>query len=327
MSSTPKLNHLSQCCQLEIGPPSPGPTVFVAAPNLLWEPPSEEPALTRDEIHVWRAWLGHATPWLDQLNLLLSDDEQARARRFHFEKDRALFIARRGLLRMILAHYLRFDAALLRFSCGPHGKPALSFPGYAQLCFNLSHSDALALYAVTCQVPVGVDVERVRVIAEAARIAEQHFSSREAADWDSLCCSERPKAFLQHWVRREAAVKATGRGLTDALVRAEASQPAEGLERGTILLNGRRKWVAWDLDPAVGYIGALVCQWPADGDSSSIRPTAARRLVFANAGFASRPSRWSLASGERVQPSHVRTYCGMAGDSGPARPTRENEEY
>lgn len=78
------------------------------------------------EVHVWRAGLALDAGELERLQKVLSPDEQARARRFCFEKDRQRFIASRGILREILARYLKLDPARLAFSYGRFGKPSLA---------------------------------------------------------------------------------------------------------------------------------------------------------------------------------------------------------
>lgn len=73
----------------------------------VWRFPPETLVLGCDEVHVWRAALDQQTPSQIQSFLHnLSADEQARARRFHFQRDRERFIVARGVLRAILADYL-----------------------------------------------------------------------------------------------------------------------------------------------------------------------------------------------------------------------------
>jgi len=52
----------------------------------------------------------------------------------------------------------------IRLGYGVYGKPFLDVPGGAanSIQFNVSHSDGLAVFAVTCGRAVGIDVERIR---------------------------------------------------------------------------------------------------------------------------------------------------------------------
>ena len=78
------------------------------------------PALTEDSVHVWRA----STPGirLEEFEEILSGEEQDRAERFYFERDRRAFIACRGMLRRLISLYTGEDAARIRLVAGPHGK-------------------------------------------------------------------------------------------------------------------------------------------------------------------------------------------------------------
>jgi len=131
-------------------------------------------------VHVWRAALDVPESQVRSLWDTLTADERQRAERYIFEKDRTHFVVARGLLRVLLGRYLRQDPPHLRFTYGPHGKPALATDtGRATLCFNVSHSHGLALYAVTRGREVGVDVERIRPEVAQEKIAERFFSPRE----------------------------------------------------------------------------------------------------------------------------------------------------
>src|SRR5262245_4130720 len=55
-----------------------------------------------DDVHIWRAFLDRSGPEIASLERVLSADERARARDYHFDRDRCRYIAGRGLLRMIL---------------------------------------------------------------------------------------------------------------------------------------------------------------------------------------------------------------------------------
>jgi 4'-phosphopantetheinyl transferase len=146
---------------------------------------------TAGSVHIWRADL---TAIEDGLEDLLCADERARAARIVPARKRLLWARSRGLLRALLGRYLERDPHELRFTLGPHGKPALAREGTdagEDLRFNLSHSSGLALVAVTTEHELGVDLEHAR---------ERHTAE-----------------FLRTWVAREAAVKCRGLGLGIAL--------------------------------------------------------------------------------------------------------------
>jgi len=227
-----------------------------------WGSPPEPLVLASHEVHVWRASLGLARCNLKYLQQLLSGDEQQRAERFVDPKDRDAFIAARGLLRLILSRYLEQAPEALCFRYGLHGKPAL-VPELNpdRLCFNLSHSAGLALYAVAMNQEVGVDLERVHPNLPYEAIARRFFSPQESATLLALPAHERCEAFFNCWTRKEAYVKAQGRGIALPLNQFEVPlAPGEvtALLRSDGNSHAAAVWTLQALHPAPGYVAALV---------------------------------------------------------------------
>jgi 4'-phosphopantetheinyl transferase len=230
----------------------------------LWSPPPAGLALSGDDVHVWRASLDLPAARVQCLQHTLTANELNRAERFYFQKDRERFIVARGLLRGILGRYLDMAPDQLRFCYSPHGKPALvGGSGGDVLRFNLSHSHGLALYAITCNRQVGVDLEYIRPIPEAERIAERFFSAQENAVFRALPQNKRLEAFLNCWTRKEAYIKARGEGLSLPLDQFYVSL-ASG--EPTTLLNiigdpqEATRWALRKLKPGPGYVAALAVE-------------------------------------------------------------------
>jgi 4'-phosphopantetheinyl transferase len=210
-----------------------------------------------NEIHVWQAGLDREAAELGQLEATLSPDETARADRFHFANDRSRFVAARGLLRELLGAYLQQSPAGLEFSYGQHGKPALSGTSASgELCFNLSHSSGLAVYAIARSRTLGIDVEHLRADSAGEDIARRYFSGREVSDLQTLAADERVEGFFRCWTRKEAYLKATGMGLQIPLDSFSVSllpgQPAEFL--GGV----DPRWHLAAHQPAADYASAVV---------------------------------------------------------------------
>src|SRR5687768_8689093 len=140
--------------------------------NHLWSPAPTDLILADNEVHVWRAQLELPLSQVQELRGTLTDDELDRANRFSLERDRQRFIAARGTLRSILSRYITIYPSHLRFHYNPYGKPFL-IPEFSAslLNFNLAHSDSMALYAITRNIEIGVDIERVRSDFEYEAIA------------------------------------------------------------------------------------------------------------------------------------------------------------
>lgn len=158
---------------------------------------------------LWRADLDSA-PTPDAV-ACLSDDEWERAGRFVFARDRHRFVAAHAMLRSTLAGHTGVPGALLDFTLGAFGKPTLTDP--AGVHFNLSHSQSVALIAISEHAEIGVDVELLRPMPDADALAADYFTATEQRALASLPPDQRDRAFLVCWTRKEACLKAVGMGL------------------------------------------------------------------------------------------------------------------
>ena len=93
-----------------------------SAATRLWSPAPASLHLAPNDVHVWLAPLDVSPRLLEALAATLSAEEQARADRFYFQRDRRRSVCARGILRDILARYLNCDPGELQFRYGPHGK-------------------------------------------------------------------------------------------------------------------------------------------------------------------------------------------------------------
>ncbi|WP_114857706.1 4'-phosphopantetheinyl transferase family protein [Azospirillum brasilense] len=213
-----------------------------------------------EEIQLCYADLRGLAHRLEAFRALLSPDEAARAARFATEELRTRCVLRRGLLRHRLGRVTGRDPAALAFAYGPMGKPSL--PGGP--AFNLADCKDHVMIAIAPHetVELGVDVERLRRLPDAAGIAERFFAPEERAAFAALPDTLRDEAFLNGWTRKEAFIKATGQGLSTPLdrfaVELVPGRPARLLSLDGALEAGRATdWSLFDLRPAPGLVGAL----------------------------------------------------------------------
>lgn len=226
--------------------------VFCASPAVL--------NLAPNEVHVWRVALEQSEEFYQKLRLVLSEDEQRRAAQFKFAKLQKRFVIARGALRDILSRYIGLAASKIVFEYAAHGKPKLAVSNPDDIEFNLSHSEDVALCAVSWGRAVGVDLELVRRMDDAGRIARRFFSTRESEIFCALPAPQQPVAFFNCWTRKEAFIKALGEGLSHPLDSFEVSF----LENEPAALLSTRpdpreaaKWTLRALYPARNYVGAL----------------------------------------------------------------------
>lgn len=226
--------------------------------------PQKKLVLGDNEVHVWQSSLNLSGPHIKNLEQSLDQGERRKAERFHFSQDREHFIVARGLLRIILSHYLDEEPSQLKFCYGPYGKPALAEEsGGGSLQFNLSHSYGMALYAVTRRRNIGIDLERVRTDWASERVARQFFAPGEVAQLRALPQSMWHQAFFHCWTRKEAYIKARGEGLSLSLDRFEVSlTPGEP----AVLLSIKEdpheasRWSLSELKVGGDYVAALAVQ-------------------------------------------------------------------
>lgn len=165
------------------------------------------------EVHVWHMELAAPGHVVVRARRLLAPDEMERAIRFRDGPLRDAFVLARAGLRAVLARYAGVAASRIEFELGAAGKPSLRLVS-SILRFNVSHTSAIAAYAVTLDASVGVDVERMRSRPDYLALAERFFCTEECADLRQLPDAQREAGFYECWVRKEAFVKAVGLGLT-----------------------------------------------------------------------------------------------------------------
>jgi 4'-phosphopantetheinyl transferase len=226
------------------------------SPVILFEPPPGNLELTKEEIHVFCAFLDSPSRPIERLAETLSIDERERALRYYFESDRTRFLVGRGILREILGWLLRVSPGELIFSYGALGKPRLAAPDGENrenhLYFNLARSDSLAVFAVSPAHEVGVDLERIRAIDEAQEMAAHFFHERERARWLSLPSDKRTEAFFDVWTGKEALLKARGEGIGERMKQADAGT-ARDESNGT-------PWSLQSFRPALDYTAAVAAK-------------------------------------------------------------------
>ncbi len=161
-------------------------------------------------LDLWQVRLDEVEQDL-RLEECLDEAELARAARFHFQRDSSRFVMSRATLRHILAHYVGGRPDGIRFGYGAAGKPFL--PDHEDFHFNLSHADHLLLVGVSHGRRLGVDVEPIPPDPVLEETSPLVLSAPESRMIDQLNGMERREWFARLWTRKEAYIKADGRGM------------------------------------------------------------------------------------------------------------------
>lgn len=204
------------------------------------------------EAHLWSIYINQSRESIPRLQPLLTATEQNRANGYQSTQSRDTFILSRGYLRIILSKYLQLQPTELEFATTSKGKPYLVTDSTLQ--FNLSHSRDLILYAITHNRAVGLDVEYLRELPNAVKIAQRFFSPEEAELLSNFPQNKQSLAFFQGWTSKEAFLKATGEGIAGNLGRVKVELNPSLPPR---LLPDGSPWLLRKVIPAPGYLAIL----------------------------------------------------------------------
>ena len=212
-------------------------------------------------VDIYRIPLERTEAEIQDCQQYLSDEERQRAAKFLSASKVREFTITRSTLRQILAQTLDCDLSHITITNHPDGKPYLQFqPGPARVRFSVSHSQDLAMIAVTLDHDIGIDVEKVRTDIDYQTLARRFFST---AEYEALQdCSEQIQleAFFATWTRKEAIVKAHGKGIALGLKQFDVTVDPHRPPR---LLETRweeddvPEWTLLNIDSAPGYFASL----------------------------------------------------------------------
>ena len=228
---------------------------------MIWNHPPPTIDISTDELHIWHASLEQTTIGLRELEACLSGEESARADRFYSRKDRDAYVVSHGVLHCILSKYLGVDPSSVSFKHDHCGKPCVSPEiNSMRLSFNMSHSGNFAVYGIKIDSLIGVDIEYMRPDVDIDSISEYAFTSAEREELGSLCTEERICGFYNCWTRKEALVKAIGRGISISLTDFDVTLSPGVLPRllrvaGNI--DSPENWRIFDINVKDSYAGAV----------------------------------------------------------------------
>lgn len=177
--------------------------------------------LRPNHIHLWYIPLDIEMPLSLPLSML-SIQEQQKAHQFYLESSRKKYILRRFFFRKILGFYCQVEPQSIDFTYDLYQKPCLKEHSY-DIQFNTSHSGDVAILALNKNHPIGVDIECLKSFRGMSDIIDHFFSAKEKAYLASISVEKKRETFYRIWTAKEAFLKATGEGLSDALHDIEVS--------------------------------------------------------------------------------------------------------
>ncbi len=213
--------------------------------------------MNTDTIQIWHGDLAAEDAHYQSYWRVLDEAEQAHALRMKNDLLRKRYVEVHGRLRNVLAQILNESPEKIRINKAEHGKPYLA--DNPQLVFNLSHSASVMIIAVGWRCQLGVDVELCKPRANLAGLVDKCFAEEEVEYWRKLPEHQKIPEFYRFWTRKEAFVKATGRGIGLGLDHCviNPENPAEFL-RVPESCGQASAWRVQDLDLGAGVCSALV---------------------------------------------------------------------
>lgn len=204
-------------------------------------------------------WWAVPLPVQPRYLALLDPLEQGRYQAYRQEIDRRRFLTGRVLAKTVVGELLGLAPDAVEFDatcddCGkPHGRPTIP-----DAQFSISHSGERIGLAVTTGSPVGLDVETATRRADGSLISYA-LNETEQGDLADLGEADRELAFFRYWTRKEALMKATGRGLRiplQSITLSGPGEPARLVASADAALAPATTRLA-DLEPGEGYRAAV----------------------------------------------------------------------
>ncbi|MGC1390854.1 MAG: 4'-phosphopantetheinyl transferase superfamily protein [Bacteroidales bacterium] len=214
--------------------------------------------LENHQVHIWEANLKTVSFYSNEITQTLSGDELERANKFKFTQDREHFILRRQILRQILSKYCGCQPGELIFGYNSYKKPFIRSAVFKEIKFNMSFSDDLMIVGLCRQKEIGVDIERIQEIHDSEKIAGENFSLPELKYLHGNI--EKTVAFLKIWTRKEAFIKAKGKGIYYPLNSFCTEVNSSGCYDRLVIFNHPRESKLWrtaELNTFPGYIASM----------------------------------------------------------------------
>jgi 4'-phosphopantetheinyl transferase len=212
--------------------------------------PSEEYSLNTTDIIIHTIYLPNFIDLKSDLVKFLNSQEINRVERFHKENDQNRFIICRSILKFILATHTKLPVKSILLNYHFNKKPYLaSHPG---LNFNISHSEDFAVIAISSD-KVGVDIEYISEDFDFTNLLPDIFVDHEILAIKNA--DNKKHAFFTSWTRKEAFVKALGKGIDEDFKNIPCLDGLHSIDSAVIKTT--QNWQVRSFDLEDQYLGAV----------------------------------------------------------------------
>ncbi len=209
-----------------------------------------EHSLNFNEVIIYKIYLPNFISIKDNLSNFLNSNEVSRAQRFYKEIDRTRFIIYRSILKFILSAATQMDVKDIYIENDLNKKPYLD--SHPLLHFNISHSEDYAVIAISRK-KVGIDIEYNAENFDRTNILQDVFKDEEILNIENAL--NKGHAFYNSWTRKEAFVKALGKGIDDDFKYIPCLDGQHDIS--TTVLNETENWQVYSFNFADDYSVAI----------------------------------------------------------------------
>jgi 4'-phosphopantetheinyl transferase len=207
-------------------------------------------SLSSDDVIIYSIYLPDYNELTKDLVHFLNPDERSRSERYYQDKDRNQFIICRAILKFVLAAYTQLDVTTIHIDYLFNKKPYLS--SHPWLCFNISHSENFAVIAISLK-KVGVDIENISKDFTFTNLLPDIFDNNEVLAIQKA--ANKKHAFYKSWTRKEALVKALGKGIDDDFKNIPSLDGHHIMDSN--LIKNTENWQVYSFELANQYFGAV----------------------------------------------------------------------
>src|SRR5690606_13282472 len=201
-------------------------------------------------IKLFKIELAKYVAIVDVLFKTLSTREQERAHRFRQLKDSHRFVICRSLLKFLIANETGLNISHIFFELNDNNKPY--FNSDSPLFFNVSHSGDYAIIALgKCE--LGVDIEYIDKNFDFNEILPTVYNKIEINEINNS--ENKSYSFYKFWTRKEAIVKAIGKGIDDDVSKIPATDGLHSVSSD--LLSDFKNINVFSFNVTQDYLGAI----------------------------------------------------------------------
>lgn len=199
--------------------------------------------------------------WQEATHSFVTAQEYAHAQRFVHLIDGVRHLVGRALVRKTL-NVAVHPHVIGDFLSTQYGKP---YSDQTDVGFSISHSGNMIWAAFCKKGEIGIDVEKVRKLPNLLELAKM-FHPQEAGEIKAAPPEDRFACFYRCWVRKEAIIKACGKGLSkplDSFCVHTDERRDNWIEAGNT--PSMKSWFTQDLSIREGYFCSVAVTKPAEG--------------------------------------------------------------